>query len=80
MSLIVHYHFPCGHTDSEEYESFEIFCNCDQEAHERAREQNVVMDETCVQCKITELELANDECCEMALEELERELEVVWDV
>lgn len=76
MSLIVHYHFPCGHTDSEVYEPFEIFCKRNQEA----KEQDVVMDGSCVHCKMAELEQWSDESCEFALEEDEWELEMAWDV
>lgn len=72
MPLIVHYHFPCGHTDSEVY----------GEIHEyrQTEEQDVVMDGTCLCCRVKDLEQMTEECCEMALEERERELEMAWDV
>ena len=74
MSFTVHYHFPCGHTDSEVYESSE----CGQQA----KEQDVVMDESCIECKVAEMQQAEDECCELALEEWEMEVEGegAWDV
>ena len=76
MCLTISYLYTCGHTEEEIFELEAVVCDTDGCICERMEEQSVVMSIECVGCRQAR---AEDEPCELALDEHEQEwLEIAW--
>ncbi|KAL8794200.1 MAG: hypothetical protein Q9195_003268 [Heterodermia aff. obscurata] len=69
MCLTISYVYPCGHTEDETFDLDAVVCEADGSVWEPMREQMVVMKGLCVGCRKEN----EDEPCELALDEWERE-------